>query len=95
MPESVEDLLTELERLRIEEDRIIRRIAELNGSTQSRFKTGDRVRITNSIREYRGPDDRIGTVTRVTPKRVHIRTDSGRHTNRAPKNLKIEEDASQ
>ena len=73
MPESVEDLLTELERLRIEEDRIIQRIAELSGeNTQSRFKVGDRVRITNGIPEYRGPDDRIGTVTRVTPKRVHL-----------------------
>jgi hypothetical protein len=59
------------------------------------FKRGDRVRITNKVRKpaTSGPTwteakERLATVTRVIPDQVHILTDNGTKTWRAPNNLK-------
>jgi hypothetical protein len=110
MPEDdIDELLTTLQNLHIEEENLINRIiaartAEAQaptGTTRRQpepaaqqetvvFRVGDRVRITNRI-AYFGrattPGDRTGTVTKITEKRVYLATDSGIHTNRAPKNL--------
>jgi hypothetical protein len=58
---------------------------------------GDRVRITNRVRkpatwprtaEWEERKERLGTVTRVTAEQIHIITDNGTRTWRAPQNLK-------
>ena len=59
------------------------------------IRTGDRVRITNKIRRpatatatWTEQLERIATVTRVTPEQIHIVTDNGTRTWRAPNNLR-------
>jgi hypothetical protein len=55
------------------------------------YQIGDRVRITNQSRNLIGKAvterDWVGTVIKITRKRVFLRTDNGTNTNRAPKNL--------
>jgi hypothetical protein len=60
------------------------------------FTTGDRVRIKNKIRKpaTAGPSwtenkERFATVTRVTVDQVHLTTDNGTKTWRAPNNLRF------
>lgn len=60
------------------------------------FKRGDRVRITNKVRKpataganWSESRERLATVTRVIPDQVHILTDNGTRTWRAPNNLQI------
>lgn len=48
------------------------------------YTVGDRVRVTNGVREGQLP---TGTVTRITRTRVYIRTDDGSDTWRKPGNL--------
>ena len=64
-------------------------------TTRSIIHAGDRVRITNKIRRpatatatWTEQRERIATVTRVTADQVHIVTDNGTRTWRAPNNLK-------
>ena len=59
------------------------------------FRQGDRVRITNKVRKpaTSGPawteaKERLATVTKVIPDQVHILTDNGTRTWRAPNNLR-------
>ncbi|KAI2513064.1 hypothetical protein MHU86_1356 [Fragilaria crotonensis] len=59
------------------------------------FRQGDRVRITNKVRKpaTAGPawteaQERSAVVTKVIPDQVHILTDNGTKTWRAPNNLK-------
>lgn len=66
--------------------------------TEVRFAPGDRVVITNHVRKpaiwnwLRGDWDpekeRLAVVTKVTEKQVHLLTDNGSTTWRAPKNLR-------
>lgn len=71
--------------------------AEKTRPNANRLSKGDRVRITNRVRkpatwnnETAWDEDkgRLATVTRVTPEQVHIITDNGISTWRAPNNLK-------
>ena len=106
MPQSIDELLQRLERLRIEEDQVLRQLLaararetadaasnETDGTSTREFRIGDRVRITNAIRSPLGrpanEGDRVGTVTKVTRKRVFLVTGNGGSTNRAPTNLRI------
>jgi hypothetical protein len=55
------------------------------------YRIGDHVRIVNQSRGLISKAvtkcDRVGTVTKITRKRVFLRTDNGTNTNGAPKNL--------
>ena len=80
--------------LTIEENTLIARIEDLSRTSENDKKTyniGDRVLITNDIKVKRNTTatrkDRLGTVTKVTSKRIFILTDSGTKTWRAPKNV--------
>ena len=57
-----------------------------------RYSVRDRVRITNPVEPPHGKkhtkDDQVGTIVRITAKRLHIRTDSGRVIERAPTNVR-------
>jgi hypothetical protein len=57
----------------------------------ARYYIGDRIRITNPMRGLIGrpvtDQDQVGTVTKITRKRVFLQTDNGINTNRAPENL--------
>jgi hypothetical protein len=65
---------------------------DITESPPSTYSVGDRIEITNKVRRLfnRTPTrrDRIGTVTRVTEKKVEFVTDNGTSTWRAPHNLK-------
>lgn len=103
--ESVDELIRQLETLRVREDTLLRQIirARARESQQeqgtsgadreaARYYIGDRVRIVNPTRGLIGRPvtdrDRIGTVTKITRKRVFLQTDNGVNTNRAPENLR-------
>jgi hypothetical protein len=64
-----------------------------NGANReaARYYIGDRVRITNPTRGRIGRPvtdrDRVGTVTKITRKRVFLQTDNSVNTNRAPENF--------
>jgi hypothetical protein len=67
-----------------------------------RIRIGDRVRIRNKIRKpaTAGPSwsearERFATVTKVTTEQVHVVTDNGTKTWRAPNNLQLIRDSSQ
>ena len=87
----LEDLRIELNRLDIEEVRIRQEITELKEIVQDTvIVVGDRVRISNptfSVYHDNIELDSLGTVTRVTKKRICIRTDNGELTNRIRKNV--------
>ena len=102
--ESVDELIRQLETLRIQEDTLLRQIIQAraresqqgqgtNGADReaARYYIGDRVQITNPTRGLIGRPvtdrDRVGTVTKITRKRVFLQTDNGVNTNRAPENL--------
>jgi hypothetical protein len=102
--ESVDELIRQLETLRIQEDTLLRQIiqARARESQQgqgtdgadreaARYYIGDRVRITNPMHGLIGRPvtnrDQVGTVTKITRKRVFLQTDNGVNTNRAPENL--------
>lgn len=109
--EHIEDLIQELQALRLRETAIIAQLEQevLKGSethrahqtetTRSRsttLKRGDRVRITNKIRKpatadetWRRDKEELATVTKVTKTQVHITTDNGTETWRAPNNLRL------
>ena len=102
--ESVDELIRQLETLRIQEDTLLWQIirARARESQQgqgtdgadreaARYYIGDRVRITNPTRGLIGRPvtdrDRVGTVTKITRKRVFLQTDNGLNTNCVPGNL--------
>jgi len=106
MPQTVDELLQHLERLRIEEDQVLRQLlaararetadaatSESNATSTREFCVGDRVRIANAVRSPLGrpvnEGDRVGTVTKVTCKRVFLVTGNGGTTSHAPTNLPI------
>ena len=83
----LEDLRLELDRLDTEQTRIRQEITKLK---QTVIVVGDRVRISNptfSVYHDNIESDSLGNVTRVTKKRICIRTDNGELTNRIPKNV--------
>jgi hypothetical protein len=110
-----QDLIEELQALRIRETAIIARLEQVNrarnggndanenrGNNEAGepnphgFTRGDRVRITNRVRRpaTAGPTwsearERLATVTRVIPDQIHVVTDNGTRTWRAPNNLAI------
>ena len=72
------------------------RVAPRVPAATNSFKRGDRVRITNKVRKpataganWSENRERLATVTRVIPDQVHILTDNGTRTWRAPNNLQI------
>jgi hypothetical protein len=103
---SVDELILQLERLRIQEDALLRQIVRARAresqtrqetstgadSEAANYRIGDRVRVTSQSRGILGRQvtdrDRVGTVTKITKKRVFLRTDNGTNTNRAPENLR-------
>jgi hypothetical protein len=102
--ESVDELIRQLETLRVQEDTLLQQIIQAraresqqghgrNGADReaARYYIGDRVRITNpshSLISRPVTDiDWVGTVTKITRKRVFLQTDNGVNTNRAPENL--------
>jgi len=102
--DSVDELIQQLETLRVEEQAILRRLVDARtretrerntdaDNEARRFRIGDRVRITNQIRNPIGRQanerDRTATVTKLTEKRVFVRTDNGTNTNRSPENLQL------
>ncbi len=83
----LEDLRLELDRLDTERTKIKQKISKLQ---QTAIAVGDRVRISNptfSVYHNNIESDSLGTVTRVTKKRICIRTDNGELTNRIPRNV--------
>jgi hypothetical protein len=66
------------------------RTTEAPNTTATLFNVGDRVRITNRVniigRFFRVGDD-IGTIIKVTAKRVRIQTDNDLQVTRDPKNV--------
>ena len=108
---SFEELIEELQRLRIRETAVIAEIreaiGEANGADQENedfnlvavthgFRRGDRVRTTNRVRRpatagaaWNKNRERLATVSRVTVDQVHIITDDGTKTWRAPNNLRL------
>lgn len=104
--DSVDELILQLERLRVREDALLRQIVQARAresqerqenstgadSEAASYRIGDRVRVTNQSRGILGRQvtdrDRVGTVTKITKKRVFLRTDNGTSTNRAPENLR-------
>jgi hypothetical protein len=103
MPDSVDELIQRLAALRVEETALLNRLVQARAAENrepqqrttdrtgvERFRVGDRVRITSEVRTFGRrvtQADRVGTVYRITERRVHVRTDSGITTNRAPHNL--------
>ena len=103
--ESVDDVIRQLQALRLQEDRLLRCLVEARereaqsaasppNTGTAAFRIGERVRITNIVKNPFGRPatdrDRVGTVTKITKKRVFLITDSGTVTNRSPSNLQHE-----
>jgi hypothetical protein len=102
--ESIDELIRQLEMLRVREDTLLRQIIQsrvresqqgqgTNGADReaARYYIGDRVRITNPTHGLIGRPvtdrDQVGTVTKITRKRVFLQTDNSVNTNHAPENL--------
>ena len=99
----VDDLIRELENLRIQQARSRVRQEEILSElreevlleaepTNTDFEVGERVRITTTKNSRphgtaATERDRTGTVTRVTSSRIYVRTDNGFHTWRARSNV--------
>ena len=97
---SVDDLIKQLERLHVEETRVLQALARAraseggttnNASDADSFRVGDRVKITNHVRPPFGrpaiAHNQFGTVKKVTAKRVHILSDGGFTVQRHPNNV--------
>ena len=103
--ETVDELLRQLEGLQIQEALVIERIRqartreqqasvanELINRVEVPFVVGCVVEIINAVRPLHGPitnKDRRGKVTKVTDNRIYLITESGNHTWRAQKNLRL------
>ena len=97
--DEVNELIRELEGLRIRTEELIDRLAGARRRRGSEGTTppivvGDRVRIANRVRRPNGwppaptdETDQLGIVTRVTSSRIYIITDTGISTWRARTNV--------
>jgi hypothetical protein len=97
--QSMDELIQQLEMLRVQEDTLLWQIIQArvresqqghgtNGTRETaRYYIGDCVRITNPTHGLIGRPvtdrDRVGTVTKITRKRVFLQTDNGINTNRS------------
>jgi hypothetical protein len=101
MNTEIEDLVKEVGKLRIRVARLEneRTLSVTESSTvkNDKVKAGDRIRIINKIRKpaswpeeviWTEEKERVGTVTRLIKDQVHFRTDNGRDTWRATKNVR-------
>lgn len=85
--ESISELIDRLKRVRIEEARIIdliERRTRREAVATNTFRVGERVRITNGVRQGQTT---TATVTRVNGERTSLLTDDGTSTWRHSKNL--------
>ena len=86
--ESISELIDRLKRIRIEEARIIELIEQRTRgeavAATNPFRVGERVRITNGVRQGQAS---TATVTKVSGERTSLRTDDGTSTWRHSKNL--------
>jgi hypothetical protein len=102
MNTEIEELTKEIRQLRIrvarlESERTPAKKATATTVKVDTLKIGDRIRITNKIRRpitwpedtpWTEDNERVGTVTRLTKDQVHLRTDNGRITWRATRNVR-------
>jgi hypothetical protein len=99
--ESVDQLIAQLESLKLQETTILRKLVAARAQENSNriseeraevFSIGDTVLITNRVRTTSGhapsSNDKTGIVTKITDKRVFFRTLSGTDTWRARHNLR-------
>ena len=98
--ESVDELIQQLERIRLQETSIIQRLvrararetrAQEEEQAQS-FRIGYKVLITNKVKVQGRAvtvEDRRGVITNITSKRIYFRTESGYNTWRARTNLLV------
>jgi len=103
--ETVDELLRQLEGLQLQEAQVIGKLKQARRKERlARVATGPDVRvdvpfaigciveITNTVRPLHGPitnKDRRGKVTKVTENRIYLITESGNHTWRVHKNLRL------
>jgi hypothetical protein len=101
MNTEIEGLVKEVRKLRIrvarlENERVLS-ATESSTVKLDKVKAGDRIRIINKIRKppswpeevpWTEERERTGTVTRLIKDQVHFRTDNGRDTWRATKNIR-------
>ena len=93
--ESVDSLIKQLEALRIQEERVLRRLvaARARETEADGFSVGNRVVITNRISPIFGRNvninDRRAVITEVTDTKIHFRTINGTTTWRLRKNLRL------
>ena len=96
--ETIDELITQLEQLRIRETEILRQLVaararenDIRDGSRS-FRIGDHIEITNKVKSPIGRvatlGDKKGTVTKLTETRVYIRTVNGNKTWRAKHNVK-------
>ena len=92
----VDNLIQELQRLRLQEAVVIERLVQARAresTTQDELVIGARVFITNRITRIFGRtatlNDRRSYVTRITPTRIYVRTVNGIDTWRLRSNLRI------
>jgi hypothetical protein len=90
--QEIKDIVTQLQQLHIGQTKLLKRLAELNGSEDNNnalerdFVIGDRVRIKNP--RFLQPTS--GTVSKVTAKRITVLAANGTSIVRAPKNITLE-----
>jgi hypothetical protein len=90
--QEIKDIVTQLQQLHIGQTKLLKRLAELNGSEDNNnalerdFVIGDRVRIKNP--RFLQPTG--GTVSKVTAKRITVLAANGTSIVRAPKNITLE-----
>lgn len=94
--ESVEELINQLETLRLQESRVIERLRAARAreaDPTTTFIVGNRVEVTNRITIPFGRaaniNDRRAIITKVKPNQIYFRTLNGSSTWRARKNLRI------
>jgi hypothetical protein len=99
--ESVDELINQLERLRIQEATVLRRLVAARAretrttenTEDGTFRVGGRVEITNHVRVVFGRNvninDRRARITKISPTRIYFRTVNGTNTWRAESNLRI------
>jgi len=90
----IKEVTEELAQLQLRQDTLILELHELaeSNSEEETFEVGDRITIKNPtapLGQRISAGDQVGTVTKVTSKKVFYNTDSGqRNRNRLKKNIK-------
>ena len=101
--QEIQDIVNQLQQLQTQESDLLQRLEQLNGGIKNNnnvpptppaaqelptgaqpFVIGDQVLITNP--RFLQPTG--GTITRITPKRITVRSLNGTNIIRAPKNLR-------